>query len=159
EISEEFPQERRTYALYQGNKKVLKEAHESGCDVLFGFNALVYEAPDRARRYNSAVLVNKEGRFVDRYDKIHRVPFGEYLPFVDTLPWMKAFSPYGNQDYSIRPGERFTRFPVGDRRFGVVICFEDSDPTLARQYAGGDGEPPVDFLVNISNDGWFKGTS
>lgn len=159
ELSEDFSPERRSYALVHANEKVLKEAKESGSDVLFGFNAFVDVTPDWSRRYNSAVLVNKHGQFIDRYDKMHRVPFGEYIPFLDTLPWMKVFSPYGNQDYSIHPGDRYTRFPVGDHSFGVVICFEDSDPTLARQYVGGDGGPPVDFLVNISNDGWFKGSS
>jgi apolipoprotein N-acyltransferase len=159
ELSENFSLHERSVALDRENAKVLQEAKDGGSDVLFGFNALVVVSRDHARRYNSAVLVNKEGRFVDRYDKIHRVPFGEYVPFVDTLPWMKVFSPYGSLDYSVRPGERFTRFPTGDHHFGVVICFEDTDPALARQYAGGDGGPPVDFLVNISNDGWFRGTS
>src|SRR5262249_49774686 len=51
-------------------------------------------------------------------------------------------------------------FTVGEHRFGVVICYEDSDPVLARQYVeSSDAGPAVDFLVNISNDGWFKGTS
>ena len=59
-----------------------------------------------------------------------------------------------------RPGESFTRFPLtaADGRrftFGCLICYEDSDPYLARQYVA---EEPVNFLVNISNDGWFNGT-
>src|SRR5207245_11036280 len=63
-------------------------------------------------------------------------------------------------DYSVQPGEKLTRFQVGAHSFGVLICFEDTDPTLARQYARPEsGEPPVDFLLNISNDGWFDGTS
>src|SRR5262249_2482995 len=81
------------------------------------------------------------------------------MPLVETFPWLNVFSPYGDAEYSIAPGERFTRFPVGEHKFGVVICFEDSDPDLARQYAGGDGSPTADFIVNISNDGWFRGTS
>jgi apolipoprotein N-acyltransferase len=44
--------------------------------------------------------------------------------------------------------------------FGVLICYEDTDPNLARDYALAEGDgPPVDFLVNISNDGWFDGSS
>jgi apolipoprotein N-acyltransferase len=84
------------------------------------------------------------------------------VPFRETFPWLQAFTPY-THDYSCRPGDSFTRFPlfVGEKRytFGVLICYEDTDPQLARQYAlpAGD-EKPVDFLVNISNDGWFKGT-
>src|SRR5262249_13540143 len=94
--------------------------------------------------------------------------------------------------YSLTPGTNFTAFTVaaaGGRtfRFGVLICYEDSDADLARVYArpggpdgdfrwlnwrnpiergnrvsarpgGPDGAGPVDFLVNISNDGWFDGT-
>ena len=43
--------------------------------------------------------------------------------------------------------------------FGVAICYEDTDPDRTRPYGGGDGGPPADFLLNISNDGWFDGTS
>jgi apolipoprotein N-acyltransferase len=72
---------------------------------------------------------------------------------------MKAFSPYGDTDYGIVSGDRSVRLPIAEYRFGVLICFEDSDADLARTYAGGDGEQSADFLLNISNDGWFKGTS
>lgn len=111
------------------------------------------------RSYNSAVLIEPDGRDAGSYDKIHRVPFGEYVPLRDWLPWLNAFAPY-DFDYSIRAGENFTRFTLGRYRFGVVICFEDTDPYLARQYVRTDSElRPVDFLLNISNDGWFDGTS
>lgn len=52
-----------------------------------------------------------------------------------------------------------TRFLVGEHRFGVLICYEDTDSVLARRYVLSGTEQTVDFLVNISNDGWFKGTS
>jgi apolipoprotein N-acyltransferase len=149
-------------------------------DVLMGMNSEIYVGDQRGRRYNSALLF-RNGQAADRYDKIHRVPFGEYVPFRDWLPWMNALAPY-DFDYSVSPGERLTRFNVETRylslgaglglgsaqrpwgttqyRYGVVICYEDTDPSLARQYVqdGADG-PPVDFLINISNDGWFKGTA
>ena len=110
-------------------------------------------------RYNSAILIGEDGRLIGRYNKIHRVPFGEYLPFVDTFAWMKMFSPY-DFDYSVHPGETFNRFQLGKFTYGVLICYEDTDPALGRQYVVTTTEgPPVDFLVNISNDGWFDGTS
>jgi apolipoprotein N-acyltransferase len=126
-------------------------------NVLLGLNVEVVGANDWRRRYNSALLVRSDGQAGGHYDKMHRVPFGEYVPLVDWFPWMKNYAPY-DHDYSVAIGENFARFPLGAYRFGVVICYEDTDPSLARQYVGGDGGPPVDFLVNISNDGWFDGT-
>lgn len=127
-------------------------------NVLMGMNSEILEI-DRRRRYNSAILIRPNGQPADRYDKIHRVPFGEYVPLRDWLPWMNQLAPY-DFDYSISSGQQATRFTVGEHRFGVVICYEDSDPVLARQYVeASDAGPAVDFLVNISNDGWFKGTS
>lgn len=128
-------------------------------NVLYGMNRFEWEPPGNVWLYNSAVLVDKAGQVHDVYDKVHLVPFGEYVPFVETLPFLKAFTPYDG-DYSCKPGRRFTKFVVptdsGAYSFGCLICYEDSDPALARRYVGGDR--PVDFLVNISNDGWFDGT-
>jgi apolipoprotein N-acyltransferase len=126
--------------------------------VLLGLNAEEWEG-GKAWKYNSALLLDERGQPLGRYDKMHLVIFGEYVPFKETLPWMQTFTPYEN-DYSCRPGERWTRFPLTtadgrDYRFACLICYEDSDPYLARQYVR---DEPVNFLVNISNDGWFDGT-
>jgi apolipoprotein N-acyltransferase len=103
-----------------------------------------------------------DGRLLGRYDKSHLVVFGEYVPLRDWLPFMNKLAPY-DFDYSVTPGESFTRFALPHRGrellFGVVICFEDTDPDLSQPYAGSDRQPAVDFLLNISNDGWFDGTS
>jgi len=103
--------------------------------------------------------VRKDGQIGERYDKIHCIPFGEYVPFRDSLPWMKKLAPY-DFDYSVTPGVELKRFPLGAFHFGVLICYEDTDADLARQYVRPTADKPaVDFLVNISNDGWFDGTS
>ena len=117
---------------------------------------------DRWRKYNSAVLIGADGRPAGRYDKIHLVPFGEYVPLRQQFPWLQSLTPY-THDYSCTPGENWTRFELPTARgafhFGVLICYEDSDPSLARRYNPASGHGPgVDFLVNISNDGWFDGT-
>jgi apolipoprotein N-acyltransferase len=131
--------------------------------VLMGMNAEALESDGRTRRYNSAVLITPPGRAVGRYDKMHLVPFGEYVPFREWVPWMKRFAPY-DFDYSVTSGREHTRFPLTDAKgerkytFGVLICYEDTDPAVARPY-GGDGQPAADFVLNISNDGWFDGTS
>lgn len=126
--------------------------------VLLGANTVVLDYNQKLRRYNSALLLDPAGNDLGRYDKSHRVPFGEYVPFVDSLPFMKVFSPY-DYDYSISPGVDKTRLKLGKYSFGVIICYEDTDPYVTREFAQTttDG-PPVDFLVNISNDGWFDGT-
>ncbi|MBA4065559.1 MAG: apolipoprotein N-acyltransferase [Isosphaera sp.] len=125
--------------------------------TLLGLNAVEWDG-DRAWKYNSALLVTPKAERVARYDKMHLVPFGEYVPLGNVFPFMSTFTPY-KHDYACRPGRSWTRFPVaGNGRtftFGCLICYEDSDPSLAREYVRTD---PVDFLVNISNDGWFDGT-
>jgi apolipoprotein N-acyltransferase len=132
-----------------------------GTANLFGLNAIEWKH-GRGHKSNSALLINADGSVGGRYDKIHLVPFGEYVPLREQFPWLQVFTPY-KHDYSCTPGESWTRFPLvtdrGTFHFGVLICYEDSDPYLARQYnpASGRGHA-VDFLVNISNDGWFNGT-
>jgi apolipoprotein N-acyltransferase len=128
-------------------------------EQLVGLNTEVILAPGKPIRYSSALLVHKNGELGERFDKMHRVPFGEFVPFRDWLPFMNALAPY-DHDYSISIGEHFTRFPLGKLTFGSLICYEDTDPFLARRYVqdSPDGKP-VDFLVNMSNDGWFDGSA
>ncbi|GBD34953.1 Apolipoprotein N-acyltransferase [bacterium HR36] len=108
-------------------------------------------------RYNSALLVSPKGQVSGRYDKIYRIPFGEYLPLRHWLPWIVWFSPY-ESEYSIAPGEaaKTLTFGEGGWRMGVLICYEDTVPHLPRQFFRDASGP--DFFVNISNDGWFQGS-
>lgn len=142
-----------------------------------------FELPDGAtyllprRRYNSAYVYYPDGALAGRYDKVHRVPFGEYIPWVEWSPWLKGmfirmFSPWG-YDYTLKPGERFVRFTVpltwrdedvveGERaavvRFATPICFEDAIPRVCRSMVFEDGDKKADLLVNLTNDGWYPGT-
>jgi apolipoprotein N-acyltransferase len=153
------PRDWRRVAPYWVDAPAFLRVKPYATDVLLGVNSEVLLTPERRRRYNSAVLIQRDGRYAGRYDKIHRVPFGEYVPLRDWLPWMQTFAPY-DFDYSIAVGQHMTRFPLGPYTFGVVICFEDTDPDLARQYGvAAAGQPAADLLVNISNDGWFDGSS
>jgi apolipoprotein N-acyltransferase len=137
-------------------------ASYSQAHVLLGLNTYEFCREGERRRYNSALLVCRDGKDYCHYDKMHRVLFGEYVPFRETMPWLQTFTPY-DHDYSLSEGENWTHFRLptrnGDYRFGALICYEDSVSSLARHYAReDDGQPPVDFLVNMSNDGWFRGT-
>jgi apolipoprotein N-acyltransferase len=114
--------------------------------------------------YNSAFLYepNQAGAR-QYYNKIHLVPFGEYIPFKNILPvlgrYLMMLTPY-NYDYTLNPGTKYTVFKikVADKtyRFGVLICYEDTVPKIARKLTlDKDKNKQIDWLVNISNDGWF----
>lgn len=147
------------------NAELVNEIRKHGIPSLLGLNTWTAEGieetdkglREKGKRFNAGVFMLGDGQYVGRYDKIVRVPFGEYVPFREVMPWLSYFTPY-DFDYSITAGERYTRFPLGKYHFGVVICYEDTISYLARQYVRTNGEPKVDFLLNISNDGWFNGT-
>jgi len=103
-------------------------------------------------QYNSADFVAPDGRIVGRYDKMHLVPFGEYVPY------KKLFFFAGSllQDVGIfDPGKHRTMFTVGGHSYGTFICYESVFGDEMRQYA----RMGADVLVNISDDGWYGDTS
>ncbi len=128
-----------------------------------------YELP--GKRYNSVYLYGPDGRQAEgRYDKIHRVPFGEYIPWVEAWPWLKKqfiryLSPY-EIDYTVQPGRSWTRFEVSGGgsaaspvRVSTPICFEDAVARVTRRMVYDEqGAKAVDVLVNLTNDGWYAGT-
>ncbi|MCX5714358.1 MAG: apolipoprotein N-acyltransferase [Candidatus Omnitrophica bacterium] len=105
--------------------------------------------------YNSACLVSGEGQFLERYDKIHLVPFGEYIPLKKALPFLETIVPIGD----ITPGRQYSIFEVPNskvpNKFSVLICFEDLFPELSREFV----RRGASFLANITNDAWYKKTS
>jgi len=119
--------------------------------------------------HNSAVLFGKDGKMSGRYDKLHLVPFGEYVPFKRFLSFVERFAPSPIGDFS--PGKDFSIFGFFIERksvedgtsfkllkkvkFGCLICFEDIFPELSRESV----KRGADFLVNITNDAWFKYSS
>ncbi|MEM6394564.1 MAG: apolipoprotein N-acyltransferase, partial [Planctomycetota bacterium] len=116
--------------------------------------------------HNSAFLILPDTGYQSiRYDKTHRVPFGEYIPgpaFLKNLV-LNHLSPY-DFDYSLTPGTGPVVFnipqkpTVSDRgfRFATPICFEDTVPRLTRSMAlAPDGSYQIDALINLTNDGWF----
>ena len=120
-----------------------------------------------AQRYNSAFLYKRDGeKAAESYNKIHLVPFGEVLPFRKSCLWLynflMKFTPY-NYDYSLDAGTEYTIFEMTnpynetrDYKFSVMICYEGTVPAIARRFAlDKQGTKRIDWLVNISNDGWF----
>jgi apolipoprotein N-acyltransferase len=100
--------------------------------------------------YNSSFLINPQGRIAGIYHKRALVIFGEYIPLEHVLPLFKWFTPVQG---SFTPGERPIPFELDALQIktSVLICFEDTFPHLAREYV----EPDTDFLVNLTNNGWF----
>lgn len=112
------------------------------------FNAAEPAANDGI--YNSAVLVNERGEKIARYDKIHLLPFGEFVPFPE--PLAKIIPPVvGNFEF----GENYDLLPFGnDIKAGTMICFESHFPTLSRIYA----LKGADVIVEMTNDGYLGDT-
>lgn len=120
-------------------------------------------AGQRISLFNSALLFNGEGRIIGRYDKLHLVPFGEFIPFESTIPWLRsALPPIGD----FLPGREYTVFQAPSSTlqipnvrsslpFSVLICFEDIFPELARRFV----QRGAQMLVVITNDAWFGKTA
>lgn len=122
-----------------------------------------------AKLYNSAVLFSGEGRIVDVYNKIHLVPFGEYVPLKRALSFVEKFAKSPIGDFS--PGKEYKVFKffierksdsggtawklLKKAKFSCLICFEDIFPGLTRQFVKNGAV----FLVNMTNDAWFGRTS
>ena len=100
--------------------------------------------------FNAAFLFDREGKFLTTYRKQRLVVFGEYLPLARWLPFLRKIIPVPG-DFT--PGSKRVTFELSEPRVktSVLICFEDVFPDLAREGAGED----IDFLLNITNDGWF----
>jgi len=105
---------------------------------------------DDVNYFNSSFLVSPEGQLASVYHKRKLVAFGEYIPLVKWLPFIKWFTPITG---GFASGERAVPFDLPNLkvRTAVLICFEDTFPDFVREYTDDD----TDFLVNITNDGWF----
>ena len=125
---------------------------------------------DGGSYFNSSILLDGGGKIAGRYDKIHLVPFGEYIPLRKFFAFLQTIVPIG--DFSA--GKEYTVFSLdlqltpppearhiqaaetgASRKFSVLICFEDMFPELSRKFV----KRGADFLVNITNDAWFGKTS
>jgi apolipoprotein N-acyltransferase len=104
--------------------------------------------------YNSAILVSADGEIIERYDKIHLVPFGEYIPLRKIFGFLETIVPIGD----FAKGNDYTVFKLSTSNYGlptafsVLICFEDIFPEISQEFV----KRGAGFLVNITNDAWFK---
>jgi apolipoprotein N-acyltransferase len=127
-------------------------AQKAGVPLVVGSPRIAREITGEISLKNSAFLLSSEGKILDYYDKIHLVPFGEYLPLGQILSHLGSVV---NEIGEFSSGNRYTIFQLGHWRFGVVICYEVIFPNLFRKFA----RQGVNFMVNITNDAWFDQSS
>ena len=157
------------------HRDFLSVVAETGASLITGAMSMEFYphvAYPTEARFNSAFFYSPEEPEPERYDKVHLVLFGEYVPFRGgrlhfLYKWLNSITPWGQngREYSLTAGSKFSVFemtpasePERTYSFGVLICFEDVMPYVSRNFViGPDGKKRADFLVNISNDGWFHG--
>ncbi|MFH1962692.1 MAG: apolipoprotein N-acyltransferase [bacterium] len=119
--------------------------------IVMGLNSyLLIGAPHMTDTdyYNSAFLISNKGRIIDRYDKIHLVPFGEMIPVEELFPILRRIFPQAGM---YTHGKRYTVFNKPDK-FCTLICYEGIFGDLTRRFI----KKGAKFMVNITNDAWTR---
>jgi apolipoprotein N-acyltransferase len=114
------------------------------------------EMYDEAREdaFNSAILLDKDGRVAGRYDKVRLLAFGEYVPGIDAFPWLRKFLPAGAGRFTAGSGPAAISLRGSDEkiwRLAPVICYED----ILQGFLRGVGQLHPNLLVNLTSDSWF----
>jgi apolipoprotein N-acyltransferase len=135
--------------------------HDRGCQALLqhfvdrtgvplftGFPAIERPRDWSSRHWNSSALLMPGQGISGQYHKVNLVPFGEAIPYQETLTWLKKID-FGEADFTRGPGFEPIQFPAGG--FGVMICYESIFPEAGRVAA----RRGATFFVNITNDEWF----
>lgn len=128
-------------------------AEDEHAPMIVGNIAVERDADDnRNAIYNSAAFIAADGAFVGRYDKMHLVPFGEYVPFQQVFAFAGSLTA---EVGAMTHGKRRVLFASGGHRYGAFICYESIFADEVRQFVN----LGADVLVNISDDGWYGDTS
>jgi apolipoprotein N-acyltransferase len=154
------------WATWQINHDTISQVRTGGeFQLIYGVNELdaekngeLLDVKPKGNAYNSLAVMSPEDA-LQTYRKRHLVIFGETIPFLDSIPWLKkiyeqqAGAEYGG---SFTAGVSSEPLPirVGDEIVGAIptVCFEDSVPRLTRQFV----RPGPQVIINVTNDGWFK---
>ena len=148
-----FPEAQNPYLL-QNNAEFRafwqREVQTAGIPLLM--NSTSIEAPPSTRYFNSVYLLEGGEAVSYRYDKIHLVPFGEYVPMAE---WLAFATPLVQEVGGFHPGREYVLGQVSGVRFATLICFEGIFPELSRDFVRNGAE----ILVNITNDTWYGATA
>ncbi len=140
----------RDARFQQALKEITSQTH---APMVVGSLGVDYSAEEHGwRYYNAALVVAADGERVGRYDKIHLVPFGEYIPFQKLLFFAHKLT---GRVSSFTPGTEREVFRLNGHRYGVFICYESVFADEVRHFA----QLGAEVLVNISDDGWYGDTS
>ncbi|HEX2695911.1 MAG TPA: apolipoprotein N-acyltransferase [Acidobacteriota bacterium] len=131
-------------------EELTRFVHEKGCTLLLGTNE-TSGPPERERYFNTALCLHPDGSST-RYAKMHLVPFGEYTPYTKVFFFIEKVT---HAIGDITPGREYVLHEHAGRKFGSPICYEIIFPDLVRRFA----DKGADFLVTITNDGWYGRTS
>lgn len=124
-------------------------AEQTNAWLLVGSIGIRNATPGSASKYyNSAALVSPQGEWSSRYDKIHLVPFGEYVPFKRIFAFAGGLT---KEVGDFTQGDSRAALEANGSKVGVFICYESIFPDEIRQFAANGAQ----VLVNISNDGWY----
>ncbi len=138
------------YGRHAHEQKYLRDvAKDANSHLLFGVIGK-REVKQGPKLTNSAYLLSPEGAESGRYDKMHLLPFGEYVPLSRLLFFVKKLVPVIG---AFKPGDKPEIFSAAKGKFGVLICFEVIFPRVVRRMKN------AQFLVNITNDAWFGETA
>ena len=113
--------------------------------------------PAKGENFNSAFLISTDGKIDKRYFKNHLVMVGEYIPLAQQFPFLESFSPMKSLTF----GNKFESIKINGVNLAPSICFESTVPHFVRRQLNqlaSEGEEP-DAMINLTNDGWFVGTS
>ncbi|MDZ7859322.1 MAG: apolipoprotein N-acyltransferase [Candidatus Krumholzibacteriota bacterium] len=145
-----FPETSAPVALSRSRKYrdwLERIARDSEVELLIGYIDHSFKN-GRWVSYNTAGLFDAEDGLVEEYHKVNLLPFGEKIPFSQYFASLEEID-FGQANF--KRGREKTLFDSGKGKFGVLICFESTFPGYVRDYVRGGAE----FLVNITNDGWF----
>jgi len=135
-------------------------ARRYGTHWLVGLDKQVVtpHAPSGAKNYNSGLFLDPDGIALACYSKQHPVMFGEYIPLAERFPWLYRLTPL---PAGLTAGTQPVAVTIAGSRVAVNICYETALPEAVRsmvlELARQGGRP--DVIVNLTNDGWFWGSS
>jgi apolipoprotein N-acyltransferase len=138
-------------AIYQNFRRILSQfVRDAQVTLLLGTNETA-GPPGREQYFNTALGLGPD-LTVSKYAKMHLVPFGEYTPYKKVFGFIQKIT---HAIGEVTPGTEPLLHPFKDLKFGSPICYELIFPDLVRRFT----KKGADFLVTITNDGWYGKSS